>query len=390
MGTTAFAWLHRTGCMSQPNRSYSKLQGGLIKLTLVLALLTTGCTTTNPYFDPAKPHHRPDGFVNRFAPEGPPGQGGFWRWQWERLWATEAPNEPDQIGIATPDTAYLRANRQDVTATWLGHSTVLWQMQGLNILTDPHFGQRASPVSFAGPKRHVPLPMTLAELPRIDLVLISHNHYDHLDRDTVLALNAQPGGPPLFVVPLGVDLWMQQEGITHVQRMDWGDRHIMTPTTGNHQGGALTVEFVPVQHWSSRTPWDRNATLWGGYVVSAPVNGQPYRLFFAGDTGYSADFSELGQRFGGFDFSAIPVGCYEPRWFMSKQHVNEDDAVRIHQDVKSQLSMGIHWGTFRLCDEPIQAPLQGLPKARAQHGVADDAFVLFQLGETRVLRKAAP
>ena len=361
---------------------------------LTLAMLTGGCSSTNPYFDPGKPHHRPNGFANRFVPEGPPGQGGFWRWQWERLWTTLPPDEPERIARATPQTAYLKANRQDVTATWIGHSTVLWQVQGLNILTDPHFGPRASPVSFAGPMRHVPLPMTLAELPRIDVVLISHNHYDHLDRDTVLALNAQPGGAPLFVVPLGVDLWMQDQGITRVQRMDWGDRHAVAApaASGKGVGGGdgLMVEFVPVQHWSSRTPWDRNATLWGGYVVSTNVGGQPYRLFFAGDSGYSADFKELGERFGGFDVSAIPVGCYEPRWFMSGQHVNEDDAVRIHMDVKSKLSMGIHWGTFRLCDEPIHTPLDGLPKARAQHGVADHAFVLFQSGETRVLRKASP
>ena len=354
---------------------------------LITALMASGCSSTNPYFDPAKPHHRPDGFANRFAPDGPPGQGSFWRWQWERLWGTQPPDEPERIGRAKPQTTYLNANRQDITATWIGHSTVLWQVQGLNILTDPHFGQRASPVSFAGPMRHVPLLMALAELPRIDVVLISHNHYDHLDRDTVLALNAQAGGPPLFVVPLGVDLWMQAQGITRVHRMDWGDRHAVAVPAAT--GDGLTVEFVPVQHWSSRTPLDRNATLWGGYVVSTTVGGQPYRLFFAGDTGYSADFKDLGERFGGFDVAAIPVGCYEPRWFMRGQHVNEDDAVRIHLDVKSKFSMGIHWGTFRLCDEPIHAPLDGLPKARAQHGVADDAFVLFQSGETRVLKEAA-
>lgn len=151
---------------------------------LTLAMLTGGCSSTNPYFDPGKPHHPPNGFANRFVPEGPPEQGGFWRWQWERLWTTLPPDEPERIARATPQTAYLKANRQDVTATWIGHSTVLWQVQGLNILTDPHFGPRASPVSFAWPIRHVPLPMTLAELPRIDVVLISHNYHDHLDRDT--------------------------------------------------------------------------------------------------------------------------------------------------------------------------------------------------------------
>lgn len=365
-----------------------KRRCGLVPAAFTLALLAMGCSSTNPSFDPTKPHHRPDGFANRFAPDGPPGQGGFWRWQWERLWTTEVPDQLDRITPAPTQAAYLQRNRQDITATWIGHSTVLWQVQGLNILTDPHFGPRASPVSFAGPQRLTPLPLTLADLPRIDVVLISHNHYDHLDRGTVLALNAQAGGPPLFVVPLGVDLWMQEQGITRVQRMDWGDRTALTDTAAHTP--AVTVEFVPVQHWSSRTPWDRNATLWGGYVVSTQVTGQPYRLFFAGDTGYSPDFVELGQRFGGFDVSAIPVGCYEPRWFMHKQHVNEDDAVRIHLDVKSTFSMGIHWGTFRLCDEPVHAPLDGLPLARARHGVADDAFVLFQPGETRVLKKAAP
>jgi L-ascorbate metabolism protein UlaG (beta-lactamase superfamily) len=353
---------------------------------LSLALLAGGCSSTNPYFDSGKPHHRPDGFNNRFLDNGRPDQPSFWRWQWERLWTSQVPDEPERIAVAPPDTAYLHANRQDLTATWLGHSTVLWQVQGLNILTDPHLGQRASPVGFAGPRRQTPVPLPLGGLPRIDMVLISHNHYDHLDRDTVLALNAQAGGPPLFVVPLGVDLWMHEQGITRVQRMDWGDRHHIS----NSNDREISVEFVPVQHWSSRTPWDRNATLWGGYVVSTSIQQQPYRLFFAGDTGYSPDFAELGRRFGGFDFSAIPVGCYEPRWFMGTQHANEDDAVRIHLDVKSRLSMGIHWGTFRLCDEPIHAPLDGLPEARARHGVADDAFVLFQLGETRVLKKATP
>jgi L-ascorbate metabolism protein UlaG (beta-lactamase superfamily) len=216
------------------------------------------------------------------------------------------------------------------------------------------------------------------------VVLLSHNHYDHLDRGTVHALAAQPGGPPLFVVPLGVDLWMRDEGIPNVRRMDWWDRIALPGPAGE-----VLVHFVPVQHWSSRTPWDRHATLWGGYVVEGAAGRQPYRMLFAGDTGYSPDFKVLGERFGGFDFSLIPVGCYEPRWFHAGMHVNEDEAVRIHLDVRSRLSMGIHWGTFRLCDEPVHAPLDELPRARARHGVPDEAFVLFALGQTRVLAAAA-
>jgi N-acyl-phosphatidylethanolamine-hydrolysing phospholipase D len=151
----------------------------------------------------------------------------------------------------------------------------------------------------------------------------------------------------------------------------------------------VVVHFVPVQHWSSRTPWDRHATLWGGYVVEGAAGQLPYRMLFVGDTGYSPDFRVLGERFGGFDFSLIPVGCYEPRWFHASMHVNEDEAVRIHLDVRSRLSMGIHWGAFRLCDEPVHAPLDELPRARARHGVPDEAFVLFNPGQTRVLAAAA-
>lgn len=353
-------------------------------VVLLPALWLAGCANVNPYYDATKPHHTREGFRNRHL-EGPIGpDGGFWRWQWERWWADLPADEPARVPRATPDLAYLQANRRDVSVTWLGHATALWQVGGLNILTDPHFGTRASPVSFAGPERRTPAPVALPDLPRIDLVLISHNHYDHLDRETVLALAAQPGGPPLFIVPLGVDLWMAEQGVTRTRRMDWWDRHEL-----DAPGGPVVVHFVPSQHWSSRTPWDRSATLWGGFVVQARAGGEPVSLYFAGDTGWSPDFDGIGRRFGGFDLALIPVGCYLPRWFMRNQHVNEDEAVRIHLAVKSRLSIGVHWGVFRLCDDPVQAPLDGLPPARARHGVADDAFVLPALGQTRVIRRVA-
>lgn len=354
---------------------------------VLVAALAAGCASTvNPYYDPTRPHHRPDGFVNTDPGARPGADGGFWRWQWER-WRSELPaDEPARVPRVAPDRAALQAPTRDVSVTWLGHSTALWRVAGLNILTDPQLGPRAAPVTFAGPARLTPLPIGLADLPRIDVVLVSHNHYDHLDRGTVKALAAQPGGPPLFIVPLGVERWLAGIGITRTQRMDWWDRHAIAAP-----GGPVQIHFVPAQHWSSRTPWDRNATLWGGFVVEAPgpvPGGAPVSLYYSGDTGYSGDFAEIGRRFGGFDLAMIPVGCYLPRWFMQRQHTNEDEAVRIHQDVKSRFSVGVHWGSFRLCDDPIQAPLDGLPPARARHGVADDAFVLMRLGETRVLRHA--
>ncbi len=349
------------------------------KVVLLFVFALAACTNVNPYYDKSKPHHRPDGFTSNYLDNSTIG-AGFWKWQMDRLRTGLTPQNPARVPVKTVDTAYLNANRKDVTVTWIGHSTALWQLGGLNMLTDPHFHERTSPVGFAGPKREVPLPVMLKELPRIDVVLISHNHYDHLDRPTVLDLNAQPGGPPLFIVPLGLDLWMKKQGIENVKALDWWDAHDVS---------GVKVTLVPVQHWSSRSPFDRNATLWGGFVAQAPAAGASFSMFFTGDTGYSKDFADIGARFGGFDFSQIAVGCYLPRWFMKGQHVNEEEAVQIHLDVKSKLSMGVHWGTFRLCDDPVDAPIDELPRARKKLNVADDAFVLFALGETRVLKKGS-
>jgi N-acyl-phosphatidylethanolamine-hydrolysing phospholipase D len=346
---------------------------GVVVVTGVMLTLA-GCETVNPYYDKSKPHHTATGFSNRYG-VNPSGEG-FWKWQRQRVFGDLPAQDATRVPRVSPKLDYLRTNRRDITVTWIGHATALWQIGGLNVLTDPHFTERASPVSFAGPKREVPLPMALSALPRIDVALISHNHYDHLDVGTVKVLNAQAGGPPLFIVPLGVDLWMKQQGIDNVVRMDWWQMHVH---------GGVKFHFVPAQHWSSRSPYDRSETLWGGFVAEV----DQFKMYFVGDTGYSRDFKDIHARFGGFDFAQIPVGCYEPRWFMQPQHVNETEAVQIHRDVASKFSMGVHWGTFRLCDDPVESPLDGLPKARDAQGVKAEEFVLMALGETRVL-KAAP
>lgn len=348
-----------------------------------LAGALAGCGSVNPVYDPAKPHHRPEGFVNLAGPTGGKPFAEFARWQWERL-RDGLPKPPSThvagyagFPVVRPDLELLRANSggDRTTVTWIGHATLFLQIGGLNVLVDPIFSDRASPVSFAGPKRRVALPARLDELPRVDLVLVSHNHYDHLDAPTVRALLVQPGGPPRFVVPLGIDAWLRAEGATRVDGLDWWD--------GVRVGG-VDVVLTPAQHWSSRTPFDRNATLWGGFAVKAPG----FTFWYSGDTGYAPIFEEIGRRVGRIDLAAIPVGAYEPRWFMKDQHVNPDEAVRIFREVGARAAIGVHWGTFELTDEALDDPIGALGAALDAHAVARDRFVLYRHGETRTLRRA--
>jgi L-ascorbate metabolism protein UlaG (beta-lactamase superfamily) len=327
----------------------------------------------NPDYDPARPHHTPQGFRNT-APTSGKTTAEFFRWQRERRTLVIRPPTVD-LSAVVPDLEFIRNNRVDFAATWIGHATVLVQLGGLNFLTDPHFSERASPVQFMGPRRWQRPGLALAELPRIDVVLLSHNHYDHLDAGSVDALAAQEGGPPLFLVPLGLDRWMEGAGITRVRAMDWWDRLQI-------EGAAVT--FVPAQHWSRRTLADTNTTLWGGFVVQAANRS----LYFAGDTGYGPDFKEIGARFGGFDLSLLPRGAYEPRWFMRDAHVNPEEAVRIHNDIGSRKSLAIHWGTFPLTDEPLDQPLAELAAALERHRLGHADFVTLRHGATLNLNRS--
>jgi L-ascorbate metabolism protein UlaG (beta-lactamase superfamily) len=327
----------------------------------------------NPYYDATRPHHRPDGFQNIDpAARMPRPFGDFLRWQRERRKLT-IPAPAADLSVVVPDLDYIRANRSEFAVTWIGHATALVQLAGINLLTDPVFSDRASPVQWTGPKRWQPPGVALRDLPRIDIVLISHNHYDHLDEASVKALAAQPGGPPLFVVPLGIERWLAEVGVPHAKALDWWDRI---------ESHGLTLHLTPAQHWSRRTLGDTNATLWGGFVVEAH-RPSPRRVFYAGDTGWSAQhFGEIGQRFAPIDLALIPVGAYEPRWFMSAQHVNPDEAVRIHQAIGARASLGVHWGTFLMTDEPLDQPLRDLDAARRSLGVSAEAFRTLRHGQT--------
>jgi N-acyl-phosphatidylethanolamine-hydrolysing phospholipase D len=320
-------------------------------------------------------HHAPrtaDGYENS---DGPLARGSVWKWRWNRLvhGLPPPPANGYAFSVDHPDVAWLRANRSNDTLTWIGHATALLQIDGVNILTDPVFSERASPFTFIGPKRRVPPGLALDELPHIDVVLISHSHYDHLDTASVQALNAQPGGPPVFLVPLGIKAWLAGKGITNAQEFDWSDE---TTVSG------LDFWFVPATHWSARSLTDRNETLWGGWVIKTPKGAaRPLSVYFAGDTGYSGDFRRLGAAFGCFDLALIPIGAYAPRWFMGPQHVDPQQAVQIFQDIHAKKAIGIHWGTFELTDEPLDEPPQKLAEAVHDAGLPDDAFTVLHHGQ---------
>ena len=314
-----------------------------------------------------------DGFRNTYPH---PDKASFWAWKWEQL-RDGLPKPPPggwNLPALSTDPVALGAPANNPSMTWIGHATVLVRLAGRNVLFDPIFSEYASPFAFAGPKRIVPLPIDIEALPRIDVVMISHNHYDHLDEATVKRLAAMPQGSPRFLVPLGLKAWFQERGIERVDEYDWWQ---------STDEGPLRITMVPVQHWSKRTLTDTNATLWGGWVVE----GEGLRVIHTGDTGYSKDFRDIGERFGGFDMAFIPIGAYAPRWFMQVMHVDVPEAVQVRADLKAARAIGIHWGTFEsLADEPLDEPPMRLARARAAHGLGIEQFDVMKIGETRSLR----
>lgn len=341
---------------------------------LVLCLFAVACvkspqgTLTN---DPAKPHHTASGFRNPHTEDS----SSFFKFLKFILGRPRRHKRQYHLPRAENDPEFLRRNRTQTTLTWVGHATFLLQFRGANILTDPQFSERASPVSWiGGVKRLVPPGLALHQLPPIDVVLISHNHYDSLDKPSVIRLVELHGKNerPRWFVPLGLKTWFAGLGISNVVELDWWER-------ADHQG--FTIHAVPAQHWSQRIPFRRNDTLWAGWVVRHPE----FNFYFAGDSGYSPDFKEIGHRLGPFKLAAIPIGAYEPRWFMKPMHVNPQEAVQVHQDVKSLFSVGMHWGTFPLTYEPPDEPPKRLAAARRSAGLTANEFAVMQHGETRIL-----
>lgn len=333
-----------------------------VGLLLTLTLLPTAACQANsaePGNAESKPpetrppHHTDTGFRNLYVSDSGKNVFTFLRMRWfgDDPYADHS-QELDQIRVTgTVDPISETPDRP--TITWLGHSTFLLRHQGHTLLTDPILSQRASPVGFAGPERLAPLVYDLPDLPKIDWVVISHNHYDHLDTDTIRAL----GNGPMYFVPLGVKAWFVELGIDpqRVQEMDWWESRTVNGST---------ITATPTQHWSSRGLTDRYQTLWAAWRLEM----SDFSLWFAGDTGYNdVQFRETFERLGPVDMALIPIGAYAPRWFMQNNHVNPEEAIAIHNDVGAQISIGMHWSTFQLSAEPLDEPRQRL-EAQVQSG----------------------
>ncbi len=272
-------------------------------------------------------------------------------------WPASVPNK-------TFSTPTLPAGKK-ANFTFINHATFLVQLQGLNFLTDPVYSERVSPFTFAGPKRAREPGVAFDALPVIDVVIISHNHYDHLDLATLKNLDAK--FHPLFIVPLKVREFLLKEGLQNVVELDWWQEFKVKDTV---------VIFTPTLHWSSRTLWDKYETLWGSFMVKAPG----FSFYFGGDTGYAEHFRDIKMRLGSPDVAILPIGAYEPRWFMKKHHMNPAEAVQAHKDLEAGVSLPMHFGTFQLTDEGIDEPVADLKKALGEV----KNFEILDQGESRV------
>jgi L-ascorbate metabolism protein UlaG (beta-lactamase superfamily) len=287
--------------------------------------------------------------------------------RWKVIDAITGRNRTDPGGFTTPrrepDRSLVAGT--DAQLTWIGHASFLFTLGGKRILVDPIFAPRLGPVS-----RLTPPGLPLEDLPPIDLVLVTHNHRDHLDPWTLSRL----GPAPAYVTPLGNGALLRKVGASSVTELDWWQSFTF---------GDLEITLVPARHWSMRFPWDRNDALWGGFVVRGPEGA----VYHSGDTAFFDGFSEIGRRLGPIDWAMLPIGAYEPRWFMEPQHMGPEEAVEAAHLVGAKHLVAMHWGTFRLTDEPIAEPPIRARARWIEQGRDENLLWILDVGETRSLAR---
>jgi L-ascorbate metabolism protein UlaG (beta-lactamase superfamily) len=298
-----------------------------------------------------------------FNPDAPQARGFLDVLRWQLT--TRPERSPRFVADVEPSKPPSCVEGRDLRVTLINHSTVLLQQTGSNILTDPVWSERVSPLTSIGPRRRRAPGVRWADLPRIDIVLLSHNHYDHLDLATLHRLAAREQSQ--FVVPAGVASLLRSQRIGPVHELDWGESVAVA---------GATIHSVPALHFSARGILDRNRTLWCGYVMEAANR----MVYFAGDTGFGAHFSQIRERFGAPRLALLPIGAYDPRWVMSPVHMDPEDAVRAHQILGAETSVAIHHGTFQLTDEGIDTP-----KKRLRECAPGDSFLVLDNGRSVTL-----
>jgi N-acyl-phosphatidylethanolamine-hydrolysing phospholipase D len=335
----------------------------------MLLLAGVGCASVPGEPLPGKPpHHVEGGFKNTNPEFRRPEAWTRWSFFARRVWSSlVGPRRFDAPRVAN-DGGALRAGLTNPSVTWVGHSTLVVQLDGVTVLTDPHWGPRASPASWVGPRRLSAPGLAFDDLPRVDVVLISHDHYDHLDLGTVRRLAA--AHDPLFLVPLGLKRWFADNGMARVEELDWWQAR-------EHRG--LRFVCVPAQHFAQRAPWDRDTRLWASWAVL----GQGRRFYFGGDSGYFPGFKEAGDRLGPFDLAAIAIGAYLPPAIMRFTHTTPEQAVQASEDLRARVLLGIHWGTFDLAEEPPGEPPVRMLAEADRRGIGPDRAWILGLGETR-------
>ena len=329
---------------------------------------------TSPFFAFAEDslnnlkHHLPDGtYTNTSGIANESSLKEVLKWSWERRG-----KRVETFEFETQEPNYQKIYKnEELMITWIGHESFLYQNKDINILTDPHFTERASPLSFTGPKRYMAPGMKIDDLPDIDVVTISHSHYDHLDYGTVKSLSEKFKNI-LFVVPLGLKEWFEDKGIYNVKELDWWESTKVQRTA---------ITFAPVQHWSARGLFDRNESLWGAWHFK----NNSHSFIHLGDTGYTNDFKEIRKKLGPVDLAAIPIGAYEPRWIMEFSHMNPEEAVMSYFDLEATEAVGMSWGTFILTDEPVTEPLEKLNEALQRYDLSESDFFTLSHGETYVI-----
>jgi N-acyl-phosphatidylethanolamine-hydrolysing phospholipase D len=317
------------------------------------------------------------------------------RWSWERVWNPPPPDPPaTAIPGGVPRPAVPRASPDEIRITWVGHATFLIQIGSLNLLTDPVFSERATPVSRLGPRRLVPPALRVEDLPPIDLVILSHSHYDHLDAPSVDRLRDRFGDALEWITPLGYEEWFRDRDVTRVRELDWWESTSLSGPTPDgkvpHAGpegpdsslpdpGTVRVTACPAQHWCRRG-LRTNERLWASFALRTQGG---HALYFGGDSGYFKGYREIGARLGPFHAALLPIGAYEPRWFMKTSHMNPKEAVRAYRDLGGTGGfIGMHWGTFRLTDEAVLEPPARTRSAWADAGLSDDDLHLPGVGGT--------